>query len=91
MLYIVDTDSVKSERVAGASKDQSVCDSPPPVLVMRRNLPNVNGKNVTIKNDNNYDSDSNNNHNNSNNKNNKNSNSLKRLKEREVRRGKLIA
>lgn len=42
---------------------------------MRRNLPNVNGKNVTIKNDTNYNSDSNNN-----NDNDSSNNSLKRLK-----------
>lgn len=35
------------------SSDNSYCDSPPPVVVMRRTLPNVNGKNVTTSNDNN--------------------------------------
>lgn len=37
---------------AAVSTNHSVCDNPPPVIVMRRNLPNVNGKNVTINNDN---------------------------------------
>lgn len=44
--------AVKGEQTVVPS-DNSYCDSPPPVVVMRRTLPNVNGKNVTTSNDNN--------------------------------------
>lgn len=33
------------------SVSHSVCDNPPPVIVMRRILPSINGRNVTINND----------------------------------------